>query len=708
MGGDWQRAFKAVLCYEIRQGLRSPAWWVLVLNFGIPVFLISASPFDPWVSFTHRVFAPIIVALAFLLVTPFVYILTLEREIIPWAHDIFWVRLPHTGGALLAKTVAGIVLVLLATIPVLTWVLAVAWFYHGWSAWQGWGQSILILLPAIFIYAALSLLVMLLIPHRFAARILSLFLMLGLLLLQDNYTLLDLWIPLTRIYFSNVTGFHPFGKLLIWHRLFWVLLSIGIIFWILGRLSQRAKRLLDVHERRWAHSMQWLGGMLVLTTLLPAFLFYQEKAKRFYEVDPYGEQTYVEINDDVCPRAYRVEVTFDLRHVQLHGRATWQGTYGTPKLQAGLRGALVQEGQQIRMEYSGSPRWPRQVIWCPECLRDLNLIFQRSLQPYPLGWYFVEGHLFLLMTGAWHPFPGCPMERLQVRLSHLPCESCIAVTGSPEQQPNVQAGDFLWEKPPGQGPLLAVAATYQSIGVNGRVFLLPRHIFSLQVQEKIATSHMVTLEQMNQNGLLTEKEAYTLAIVDKLTYPRWSQEGLILVPLEHLDVKASEPGYPQYVALSLLMGWWCQDGESCVANFADALSKWAQSNSLSVDMSMGDPERVARQLESREQNTSPDGLLVLPNLLLYAAYRLQDPVSDYQPLAIHFSGKIANPFFTEHSPIVLNFLDALYRRESAYFWHILRAYRDTYGVQDISLATFTRWLEDDLGIMPPELMPMSP
>jgi len=713
MDGDLRRTFAAVFRYETRQGLRSPAWWVLVLNFGLPVLLTSASPLDPWVPFTRRVFIPVILALAFLLVTPFVYLLAFEREDAPGTHHIFWVRLPHIGGALLAKAVAGVVLVLLAAAPVLAWTLAVAVFYHGWDGLRGWGQALfLIFLPAVFIYLALVLVALLLLPHRFGVRVLSLSLMLSLLFLQDQASLLHLWSPLTKIYFSPVTDLHPFGKLLVWHRVFWLLLIAGMTLWVLARLGRRARRPLGMHEQRWAQQVQWLGVGLMLVALFPAWGFHREKAARFYEVDPNRTPiSHVEQgSENSCPQAYQVDVTFDLRRLRVQGHATWQGASATPRLQAGLAGTPVQAGQQMRMEYQGFPRWPRQVIWCPECARDLHLLPQRELQPYLLGWYFVEGHMFLLMTGPWHPFPGCPVERLQVRLEHLPCTSCVAVAGAPERQSGEKAWVYLWEKPPAQGPLLAVGGTYRVIEQEGkgRRFLLPRHMFPSQVQGELMAPYWTTLERMEESGLLSEEEARTLAVVDHLTYPRWGQDGLVLVPVTRSAVEGDPLAYQRYIALMLLMGWWCQGAESCVAQFADTLSEWeSQQISLPPDISLEDADQLAQQLALQEQ-ASPEEVSVLPSLFLYTAYRLQDPISTYQPLAMDFSGLLAYPFLIKREPIVLDFLNALYRQEPALFWHILRAYRDTYGLEDISLAAFAQWAENDLEVMLPEPDLVSP
>ncbi|MDQ7029722.1 MAG: hypothetical protein Q9O62_08075 [Ardenticatenia bacterium] len=710
MDGSFRRAFAAVLYYEIRQGLRSPAWWLLILNFGLPVLLTSASPLDPWAPFARRVFIPVILALAFLLVAPFVYLLAFEREDTPWGHDIFWVRLPHIGGAFLAKTVAGVVLVLLAAAPVLAWTLSVAVFYHGWDGLRGWGQALyLIFLPAAFVYLALVLIAMLLLPHRFGKRVLSLCLMLGLVFLQDQIPLLHLWSPLTKVYFSPVTDLHPFGKLLVWHRLFWLLLTVGITLWALSRLSRRARRPLGIHEQRWAQQVQWLGVGLMLVALFPAWGFYREKAVRFYEVEPNPalRSHFEPGHDGACPQAYQVDVTFDLSRLQVRGLATWQGTSITPRLQAGLVGTPVQAGQQMRMEYQGSPRWPRQLIWCPECARDLPLLSQRVLQPYLLGWYFVEGHMFLLITGSWHPFPGCPVERLQVRLEHLSCESCIAVTGTPERQSVDKAWVYLWENPPAQGPLLAMSRAYRVIEQEGRRFLLPRHMFPSQVQGELVAPYWTALERMEESGLLSEGEARTLAVVDHLVYPRWGQDGLVLVPVIRSTVEDDPLAYQRYIALMLLMGWWCQGAESCVTQFADTLFDWgSQQTALPLDISPEDADQLAQQLALQEQ-TSPEEVSVLPNLFLYATYRLHDPISTYHPLAMDISGVLAYPFLIKQSPLVLKFLDALYQHEPAHFWHILRAYRDTYGMEDISLATFVQWVEADLDIMlpDPDIMP---
>ncbi len=706
MEGDLRHAFGGVLRYEIRQGLRSPAWWLLVLNFGLPI-LLAAPPVDPSLSFTRRVFVPILTVLAFLLAAPLVYLVIFEREDTPWARNVFWVHLPHVGGALLAKAVAGIVLIFLAAMPILAWVLGAALFYHGWDGLRGWGQGfLLIFLPAPLIYLAMALVAMLLTTNRFAVKVLSLFLMLSLLLLHEHVSLLHLWVPLPRIYFSHVTGFHPFGRLLIWHRLFWMLLSIGIIVWALARLSWRAGRLLGMQERRWTRNTQRLGVFLVFIALIPALFFHWEKAQRFYEMEPGGKQIPVwQTSEDSCPQAYQVDVTFDLRHLQVQGLAIWQEAYAVPKLQAGLRGMPVQEGEQIRMNYQGSPRWPRPAIWCPECLSDPTLLAWHALQPYPVGWYFVEGHLFLLMTGSWHPFPGCLMERLQVRLKQVPCESCIAVTGTPEQWRSEKVWNFFWEKPPNQGPLLAVTTTYQVIEQGGKRFLFPSHTFPNQAQVELVAPYWTTLEHMEQSGLLIEEEARTLAVVDLLTYPRWSQEGLLLVPLVPMDAVSN---YQRYVALTLLMGWWCQGAESCVVQFADTLSEWEQHNPLPPNISPKNADQLSQWFKLQNQNTPPKEVSVLPSLLLYAAYRLQDPVSTYQPLHIDFFGRLAGPFLAKRSPFVLNILDALYRQGSSHFWHILRVYRTTYGLRDISLAAFSRWVENDLGVMLPEPDPGSP
>ncbi len=695
------RAFRAVFFYEIRQGLRSPSWWLLVLNFTVPVLVVSASPFAVWVPFFRRVFLPVLVALAFLLVAPLVCLPPLERESRFGTYDIFWVHLPHIGGALLAKVLAGSVLVLLGALPVLGWTLVVALFYHGWDALLGWGQAFLFFLSALFVYLAIAVVTWLLLPHRLGARVLSVLLMLGLISLQDQISLLHLWTPMPKLYFSHMTGFHPFARLLVWHRLFWGVLSGGLTLWALVRLSRRAQRLLSPREIRWVHRGQWLAAGLMLAAVVPAIWFYRERARRFYKTSTPMASMAQSVSPDSCPKDYRVDVTFDLKRLYVQGQARWKGASLTPHLQTGLTGALVREGTQTRMTYQGTPRWPVQVIWCPECAKDLSR--QWIPQPYWLGWYFVEGHLFLLVTGTWHPFPGCPMTRLQVRLKRLPCTSCIAVTGAPKRQFEKASLVYFWESPPVQGPLLAVSEIYRVIDQGDRRFLLPRHIVPLRVQAELVTPYRTTLQHMQEQGLLSRHEARAVAIVDQIAYPRWSPEGLILVPVPRDAIEGMTWTHRRYIALTLLLGWWCQGAPSCIGQLKNALAEWSrQQITLPSNLPPENADQLAQQLARQKQNRSPEEISVLPSLLLYAAYRLHDPTTPYHPLAVDTSGILAYPLLSEKSPPVTDLLDALHQREGAHFWRIVEAYRSTYGMADISLATFEKWVEKDLGIPLPK------
>ncbi len=700
--GCW-RTFRAVFFYEIRQGLRSWSWWLLVLNFTVPVLVASASPFEVWVPFFHRVFLPVLLALAFLLVAPLVCLAPFEREVRPGRYDVFWVRLPHIGGALLAKALAGGTLVFLGALPVLGWTFGVALFYHGWDGLLGWGQACMLFLSAWVVYLAIAVVAWLLVPHPFGARVLSVLLMLGLVFLQDQVTLLHLWAPLSRLYFSHVTGFHPFAKLLLWHRLFWLALSSGLTLWALARLSRRAQRLLGPKEIQWSRRGQWVAAGLILVAGIPAFFFYREKARRFDELasNP-GISVERGVNPNACPEGYRVDVTFDLKHLYVQGQASWQGTSIAPSLQAGLTGTLVHEGDQTRMTYQGTPRWPRQEIWCPECARDLTHL-QRLLQPYRLGWYFVEGHLFLLMTGAWHPFPGCPMTQLRVRLEPPPCSSCVAVTGAPKQQLEEAAWVYVWEPPPGQGPLLVVNEVYRAIEQGGRRFLLPRYMVPLRVHAALAAPYWTTLQHMQEQGLISEHEAHVVAIVDQITYPRWSPEGLLFVPVPRSAIEGMTLPRQRYVALTLLLGWWCQGSPSCIGQLENALSDWSrQQVALPSHLPPEDPDRLAQQLASQEGNRSPEEISVLPGLLLYAAYRLHEPTAPYHPLAVDVSGTLADPLLSKKSPLVMGLLDTLYQQKTTHLWYILRAYRRAYGMQDVSLATFRQWMKEELGLSWPQ------
>ncbi len=713
MRRELRHAFGAVFRYEIRQGLRSPAWWLLVLNFGLPALVVSASPWDPWVPFNRRLFTPILLTLGFTLVVPFVVLVVLEREDVPRLYDLFWIRLPHVGGGLLGKAMASLVLVVLAVAPVAIWVLGVALFYHGWDGWRGWWEGALFLFSGLSVYFALSLLVWLLVPHRFGARVFGLFLMSGLLLLQDRFSVLHLWAPLSRGHFDLMTGLVPFRDLFWWHRIFWLFLALGATLWALAWGARRARRPLSPRERDWVRSLQYVGVAVVLLALVPALLYAREKGQRFYEMEGPSTILLSQSPADVCPQRYRVTVSFDLRRLQLQGHALWQGADRPPQLQEGLTATSAEEGAWIRMDYQGSPRWPRQVLWCPECLRAGASLAQRPFQPYPLGWYFVEGHLFLLMSGAWHPFPGCPMERLAVHLEHLPCEHCTAVTGSPETQIGEVAQEFVWEAPPGQGPLLTVATSYRSFERAGRHFLLPRHLFPRRVQDDLVAVHGMVVDRMAWNGLLAEGEARTLAVAAKLTYPRWNPEGLILVPTKILVRRGAqgidEGHYQRDVALALLMGWWCQGRVSCVEEMAAGLlERQAMPTSLPIDLPMDEIERFVQGAQAPRAGVPQSEPMMLANLLLYGAYRLQDPDSAYQLRALSFSGALAHPLLLERSHPVLNVLDALYREDSVRFWRILLAYRNTYGVEDVPLTEFDKWVEREFGLTLPDPEVSSP
>ncbi len=701
---NFHRAFWAVLRYEIRIGLRSRMWWLLVLNFALPAFLASASPADPWVSFTIRIFRPMGTALLFLFVAPFLLLSVLDKERGSLAYDIFWVRLPHIGGAFLAKALAGMILVFLAASPMFAWGLGLALFYHGWDGLRAWGQALLLLLPILGIYSALSVLCLLLVPHRFAARALCLALVLGLIFTADFYSLLDLWGPLPAPYLNLATGFHPFGQILLWHRVFWTLLSLGVVIWGLAWLSHQARRLLSTRERTWVRNMQYVGLLLVLLALVPAFLYTREKAQRFYEA---SNGVFSRTDPDPCPQEYLVTVTFDLERVHVQGETTWRGAAATPSLQAGLVGTPVREGEYWRMTYQGYPRWPRRVIWCPECLRDINTLYRRHFLPYPLGWYFVENHLFLLMTGAWHPFPGCPMETLQVRLRDVPCKDCIAVTGNPQHQRDGGGGDitFVWETPPAQGPLLAEMVNYRVSEQAQRRFFLPRHMFPYQVQAELVAPFWEALDTM-ERVLRIEDKTHALAVVDQLKYPRWGQDGLVLLPLKTLAERAdtSEPGYHQHVAFFLLLGWWCQGAESCVVQLAETWSTHSSPTAASLPEGapVDNPDQLAQWLQAHKQR-APAEVPMLANLLLYAAYRIRYPNGSFQPQSI--SSIPLTPLLIHRSFLVLEKLDFLYIQDPSQFWHVFRAYRETYGAQDISFEVFARWLQEEQGIILPAAEP---
>lgn len=707
--GHFHRTFGAVLRYELRIGLRSRTWWLLVLNFALPAFLVSASPAEPWVSFTIRIFRPMGTALLFLFVAPFLLLSILDRERAYSAYEIFWVHLPHTGGAFLAKALAGVLLVFLAAAPVLVWIFGVALFYHEGDGFWAWWQTLFLFLPTLFIHLALSLVCVLLFSHRFGTRALCLLLVLGLIFTADFYSLLALWGPLPAPYLNPITGFHPFSRVLLWHRVFWSLVSLGVVVWGLAQLSCQAIRPSAVGEYTWIRNMQYVGSLLILLALVPAFLYTREKTQRFYEASK-GVSPHFQADTELCPREYEVMVTFDLERVHVQGEATWRGAATRPALQAGLVGSPLREGEYWRMKYRGHPRWPRQVIWCPECLRNTDMLYQLRFSPYPLGWYFVENHLFLLTTGAWHPFPGCPMETLQIRLRHVPCRDCVAVAGNPRYQRDGGTRDLniIWEAPPVHGPLLAEMANYRVLEQGQRRFFFPRHMFPRQVQAELVAPFWKVLDSMEQVGLLAEGQTSTLAVVDQLKYPRWGQDGLVLLPAEVLDV---EPGvsalsYHQYVALSLLVGWWCQSAESCVVQLAETWSaqEILTPASLPEGAPIDDPDQLAQWLQAHEQRVSSE-VPMLANLLLYAAYRIQEPSGSYQPQPVDFSGILTTPLLLQRSFPVLEQLDSIYRQDPAQFWPMLRAYRERYGVQDVSFEVFTHWLQEEQGISLPVAEP---
>ena len=125
------RTFRAVLRYELRQGWRSPLWWLLALNFALPAVLISPSPSMPWVILPAQLLSPLETILPAGLLLFLAWVPLLERESRGEGYAMFWTRSGPGGWVWLGKVAAGLVLTALALLPAALYVLAVSVPHYG-------------------------------------------------------------------------------------------------------------------------------------------------------------------------------------------------------------------------------------------------------------------------------------------------------------------------------------------------------------------------------------------------------------------------------------------------------------------------------------------------------------------------------------------------------------------------------------------------
>lgn len=687
--------FWAVFRTELRQGWRSPIWWLLVLNFALSVWIALPDLQNPWQNTFTRVFSLMGSFFWFLFLAPWVLIELVERERRRWKYDFFWIHVRHVGALFVAKVVAALVLILTAMLPLIAGSLGLALWDLGWWGVQIWATLMFSLFPLLLFYLVLGMVATWGVPHPFGARVASLGLTLIFIFLQEYASLFDLWGPNPIPYFSPITGFHPLRRVLLWHRCFWAIFTVGLILLTIGRFGRQVMRPLAEFERNWFQQSQRWGMVLLFLAAGPALLFVHEKSRRFYEINNKSMVPVPQTEPLSCPQAYQVHLNLDIRGTFIQGKAYWQGKGGIDlSLPPGLHGqSKSQEDERRSLYYQGIPRWPRQIIWCPECLRDANWIIQRNLSPYPLGWYLVENHSFFVAEGFWHPFPGCPMETLEIHTQHLPHESTIVLEGYPITQQTEKGWIYRWEAPPSHGPLLAVIP-YPRVWRQGHIqIVLPGPFAPYRVQDEIITPFWKIIRMMEKADLLNEHQDRTFVVVDQIVYPRWGT-SVTFLPIGMLKQRAllDAATYERSVALMMLIGWWCQGAEDCVNSFAQNLLYWKKARISAV--TMGDPDQIARQIMAQEE-IPLERTRMLPNLLLYGAFRLVRPeVEETFGSEVVFEGtEVVELIDLQSQSTLLHWLDTLYRQNPTRFWLILRKYRDVFRVQDITFGEFVNWME---------------
>ncbi len=685
------RTFRAVLRYELRQGWRSPLWWLLALNFALPAVLISPSPSMPWVILPAQLLSPLETILPAGLLLFLAWVPLLERESRGEGYAMFWTRSGPGGWVWLGKVAAGLVLTALALLPAVLYVLAVSVPRYGALALRYAGTGLVLFgVPALAVFVALTLLLHLLVPQPALRRALAVGLGLAIVFTHDLQDTTRLLAPIGHFPFSSVTGFAPFQRLLLWQRLTWILLSGGAALLVVAALVRRLPRVVDAAERRWSRVAAGVGVALLLASAAAGALFHTTQARRFVPAAPIPAAAPLAA---ACPPHYQLDVTFDLRALRLHGMATAQGEWPAPRLHDGL---AVTDRQPGSLTYGGSPRWQKTLFWCPVCLRDAALIQQRRFAAYGQGWLWVEGHLFLLPHGDWHPYPGCPVEHLTVRLQGLPCPNGECLAHSADEA-NAQAGDWrlVWSRGAPAGPLVVLGRAYRPWEVGERRFLVPHFLYSPAEQEEVVGAWALVLERMAQVGLDGDA-VRTVAVADLLRYPRWG-EGVLLAPVGMVTARSrarNEEAYRHASALYALLGWWCADqGDACLQALPEVLARATKEARLPAGVP-NNPDALAQALTQQKGTATAMTLLSLWD---YAAFRLHAPQAPWD-MAVSGGDVLSGTVGTGRSVRSVQYLDALYRQDPAVFWQIVRAYRQQYGLQDIPLVDFAAWVQAQWGL----------
>ena len=645
-------------------------------------------------------------------------------------HNFYWSRPFSNYDYIIGKYVGVCIAICTTLIPIGAWVAWLESTLHGLRGIviqiQVWA---VILVPTLMSLLAITLLVSLVLRRALWTSLVMVLIIGSVLALNLDVTHLSGFAPY-GIYVSPLIGYGPDGRLLELHRVFYTELSFLTL--ILGLLIADiiAPRL----ERK-SNLIRYAAGFLTITSILIMIygttICYRQESKALSTQPTY--EYWKDYSHCSMIHSYQIDLTIEQAtghiagkvRVGLHSSDTFTQvpvylntglqitniSTSQPTVMAGVNEGVLSFTLPSRsrgivfltLEYAG-------VLHISRGFYDtISYGGERDVMPFLVGGYVDAGTVFLTRDGNWHPFPGCHVDTLTIKLSPPHLNSEIMSTTATTRLYSSDQLILTWEQPP--LPLLIRTTNYRTVQLREDSILLVAPDYMTQEKlNELYTPYAILIEQIDthlRQGDISDSPPSQIAILPLIKYGRYDpvSRSLFLPERDSMMwlyerlLAYGESGaldrpdllYSRWVAERMMRLWWCSD------IFCSTLQVYGPRISF---------QNIPASIESDKTT--------LNALISYAALRLVEPLvgQEFIDNEINIRGQMIDyttfvwtsgflPLASE-SPAtnrIMIRLNEFWNEHGAdAFWNLARNYHYLYGTTSLPEDEFENFVEQVTGV----------
>lgn len=649
-------------------------------------------------------------------------------------YDFLWTKTFTITHYIVGKIVGAFVTILTALLPIGIWVGYLEYSLHGFSSlatlFEIWG---FIIVPTFLCTLAITI---------FAGTLFRRFLWASLFMVLSIGSLLALNLDLTHlegfapygIYISALIGFGPDSNLLVFHRVFYLVLSIlGLL------LAWLAMHLAPPHQVETARKKYILAWVIIIIMFLIAFQIgveFQSERKRI--VTSLAEHSQINCANWDLIDLHRVEIFLNRNTRQIKGETYLELTLPSDSTKINLPISLnnsmhitqISTSQDVEAELSNemlSISFPLRLkgntifiaieyegtLSVPRYLYDsktrLNS-FHTNIEPYSPGGYVSEEMMFLVRDGNWHIFPKCFLDSLTLTVEGIRSNETIVHTAD-----NVTfSGTKMvlnWQSPVPL-PLIALSQNYHIVQITEKAHLtMPANSIPVKEVDRLFGVYPVLMNQIDHRlGIDALNRPSQIAIVPLIKYGRYDPDSRtlflperdnLLLQYQYRVFQYQESGwateltkpdalYSRWVSERIIRLWWsCNDFDPSIQVYGYSIS--------------------AIEAKYQISDSDPDTKPVLNALLSYSALRLVEPAvgSAYTREEIAIRSKLANDewvyadlplsLFPDVNSLMVRLHNFWLLHGDDFFWQLVNEYRTAFGNTSIPLKDFEFFVKQVTG-----------